>query len=50
MAAGGDGHFTVNSALAAVAFYQKLGFTAMSEPRDRGGVVDVPMSGYFPAC
>lgn len=50
MAAGADGHFTVNSALAAVGFYQKLGFTAMTEPRDRGGVVDVPMSGYFPAC
>lgn len=46
---GSDGHFTVNSAVHAVEFYKKLGFAATEAPRDRAGVVDIPMVGYFPA-
>lgn len=49
MADGSDGHFTVNSAVHAVEFYKKLGFVATQGPRDRAGVVDIPMVGYFPA-
>ncbi|MDZ7903513.1 MAG: GNAT family N-acetyltransferase [Rheinheimera sp.] len=49
IADGSDGHFTVNSAVHAVEFYKKLGFAATEGPRDRAGVVDIPMVGYFPA-
>jgi len=49
IATGADGYFTVNAAVHAVDFYQKLGFVATEGPRDRAGVVDVPMVGYFPA-
>lgn len=48
IADGSDGHFTVNSAVHAVEFYKKLGFEATEGPRDRAGVVDIPMVGYFP--
>ena len=48
IANGSDGNFTVNAAVHAVEFYKKLGFVATEGPRERSGVIDVPMVGYFP--
>lgn len=39
---------TVNASLHAQLFYQRLGFTALSGPRERMGVVDVPMQLSLP--
>ena len=42
-ASGHIGPFTVSAALAAVAMYERFGFTASGEATSEGGVVRVPM-------
>ena len=40
---GNPGTFTVNSAVNALPVYQRFGFVAQSDIRERGGIRDIPM-------
>lgn len=40
---GNPGVFTVNSSIYARPVYEKLGFAVQSEPRERNGVISIPM-------
>nr|WP_297893633.1 GNAT family N-acetyltransferase [Shewanella sp.] len=42
-AEGNPGTFTVNSAVNALPIYQRFGFIAQSDIRERGGIRDIPM-------
>ncbi len=44
LAEGNPGRFTVNSSLAAVGVYEKLGFVKQSEPVRKSGIIYVPMT------
>lgn len=43
LAKGNPGTFTVNSALNALHVYQRFGFIALGDIRERGGICDIPM-------
>ncbi len=43
LANGNPGEFTVNASRAAQPVYERLGFKALSGPRERGGVIAIPM-------
>ena len=43
LGSGNPGEFTVNSSINAVAFYERLGFTATASRQERGGISFVPM-------
>jgi ribosomal protein S18 acetylase RimI-like enzyme len=43
LGSGNPGEFTVNSSINAVAFYERLGFTATASRQARGGISFVPM-------
>lgn len=43
LAKGNPGTFTVNSAINALPVYQRFGFIALGDIRERGGIRDIPM-------